>query len=158
MALVKILLKKAQQKKIFGMVDEVVVSYDNFVLVKASNAQIAEMKKDGFQVIPLDDLFIKIGSVTIDTNEPRIDKTGTVKPHPAYAHEESPGADRHHYIVQFVGPTKEEWKEEIIDKGGIIMGIIQRIRCPCCDSILELEINSVSTLPTRILLDKTKES
>jgi serine protease AprX len=120
MVLVKILLKKAQQKKIFGMVDEVVVSYDNFVLVKASNAQIAEMKKDGFQVIPLDDLFIKIGSVTIDTNEPRIDKTGTVKAHPAYAHEESPGADRHHYIVQFVGPTKEEWKEEIIDKGGII--------------------------------------
>ncbi len=102
------------------MVDEVVESYDNFVLVKASNAQIAEMKKDGLQAIPLDDLSIKIGSVTIDTNEPRIDKTGAVKAHPAYAHAKSPGADRHHYIVQFVGPTKEEWKEEIIKKGGII--------------------------------------
>ena len=147
MVLAKILLKKAQQKKITEMVDRVVESYDNFALVEASDVQIADIKKEGYQVVPLplDQMGIKIGSVTINTGEPRIDKTGAIKAHPAYDHQKEPGADKHHYIVQFIGPTKEEWKEEIIKKGGAIKDPL-----PSYSFIVEMDaktLNKVSNLP-----------
>lgn len=98
MALAKILSKKAQQKKIKKMVDRIVESYDNFALVEASDVQIASIKKEGYQVVPLplDQMGIKIGSITINTGEPRIDKTGAIKAHPAYAHQKEPGSSKHH--------------------------------------------------------------
>jgi serine protease AprX len=147
MTLAKILLKKAQQKKIREMVDRVVESYDNFALVDASDEQIASIKKEGYQVIPLplDQMGIKIGSVTINTGEPRIDRTGAVKAHPAYAHQEEPDADKHHYIVQLIGPTKEEWKEEIIKNGGTIKDPL-----PSYSFMVEMDaqaLNKVSSLP-----------
>ena len=145
MAVAKVLLKKTQHTKIRGKVDRFIESYDNFALVEASDSQITDLKKEGYQVVLLDQMNIKLGSMTIDTGEPRIDKTGATKAHPAYAHQKGPGADKHHYIVQFIGPTKEEWKEEIIKKGGAIGDPL-----PSSSFVVEMDaktLNNVSNLP-----------
>ncbi len=120
MPLMKVLLKKSQQKRLAEKVEEVVENYDDFALIKANNAQIEAIKKEGLQIVPMGDMSIKINSANIDTNKPRIDKGAAIRSHPAYTHELGAGTDRHHYIVQFIGPTKEEWKDEIVKAGGKI--------------------------------------
>lgn len=145
MPLMKVLLKKSQQKKLSGKVEEVVESYDEFALVKANDSQVADLKEEGIQIVPLGDLNININSATIDTSQPRIDKRGAIRSHPAYLHEMGAGADRHHYIVQFIGPTKEEWKDEIVKAGGKILDPL-----PSYSFFVELDakaLNEVSKLP-----------
>jgi hypothetical protein len=121
MTIATILLKKQDQKKIDGKVAKVLEKYDSFVLVEATDKQITDLKGEGFKVIPQEkSTAIRLGAFTIDTDEPRFDKKGAVLPHSAYASKADPGPDRHHYIVQFIGPIKEEWKKEIERLGGTI--------------------------------------
>ncbi|VVB71628.1 Subtilisin-like serine protease [uncultured archaeon] len=145
MASVNILLKKGEQKKIIGLVDRVLESYDSFVLAEASQKQIEELKKEGFDVVLLNLDRLRISTRTIDTTKPRIDKEGTILAHPAYSHALAPGRESHHYIVQFIGPFKEEWKQEIENIGGKIEDPL-----PSYSFIVEMDektLNTVNSLP-----------
>lgn len=116
-----VFLKKADQKKIDDKVTKVLEKYDSFVLVEATDKQISNLKEEGFKVVPQEEpTAIKLGAVTINTDQPRFNERGAVLSHSAYAHEKDPGPGKHHYIVQFIGPIKEEWKKEIEKLGGTI--------------------------------------
>lgn len=145
MPLVKVLLKRSQQNRLLDKVEEILENYDDFALVKASDAQVADLKRGGFNIVPLGDLSININSATIDTSKPRIERAGTVKSHPAYSHELGAGRDEHHYIVQFIGPTKEEWKDDIVKSGGKILDPL-----PSYSFFVEMDekaLKKVSNLP-----------
>lgn len=116
-----ILLKKEEQGEIKDKVTEILENYDNFVLVKVTPEEIKSLKNEGFKVVVRNEIEnIQLGPVNINTASMRYDDTGTIMDHSAYKHTKDPGPDKHHYIVQFIGPVKEEWKKMIENQGGIL--------------------------------------
>ncbi|MFX0194486.1 MAG: S8 family serine peptidase [Candidatus Hodarchaeota archaeon] len=121
MKTVTIYLRRNQQNKIEDKVERVLESYDSFVLVQADEKQIESLKEEKFKVTVRDEIDeIKIGDAVIDTRESRYDEIGKIRVHSAYVHTRDPGPESHHYIVQFIGPIKEEWKTSVREIGGII--------------------------------------
>ena len=116
-----ILLKRAEQEKLKGKVSKILEYYDNFALVEVTNEQIHSLQQDGFKVIIRNEIEnIQLGPVTINASALRYSEQGAILDHPAYEHTNDPGPEMHHYIVQFYGPIKEEWKDEIKKLGGIL--------------------------------------
>lgn len=116
-----VFVSRRQLSRLKGRVTRVVEPYDSFVLVEATDEQLEALQASGYKVVPREDLDrIDLGAITIDTREPRYTHRGEVRPHSAYPHVEAPGPGPHHYIVQFIGPVKEEWKEEITAWGGVL--------------------------------------
>ena len=121
MKTVTIYLKKRQQQKIKDKVARVLASYDGFVLAEADESQIDALRKEKFKFAVRDEIdTIHIGDAVIDTRKARYNNRGVIRKHKAYRHTRDPGAQSHHYIVQFIGPIKEEWKTKIKKIGGII--------------------------------------
>lgn len=120
MKIATVLLKREEQEHVIDKVSRIVEHYDNFVLVEVTDEQTESLQKEGFKVVVRSEIEnIPLGPVTINTTTPRFDK-GIIQKHTAYEHENDPGPEMHHYIVQFIGPIKEEWKEEIKRLGGIL--------------------------------------
>lgn len=116
-----ILLERNEQDKIRDKVSIVDENYDSFVLVEVTDEQIKELKNEGYKVLVQEDISrIQIGDSIIDTDEARYDDKGSILSHPSYSHEDDPGPGLHHYIIQFIGPIKEEWIKNIEDLGGIV--------------------------------------
>ncbi|MCE8422873.1 MAG: hypothetical protein J5U16_02940, partial [Candidatus Methanoperedens sp.] len=116
-----ILLKKEEQSEIKDKVTEVLENYDNFVLVEVTDKQITSLKKEGFKVVVRSEIDnIQLGHVNINTANLRSNEGGAITSQPAYEHAKDPDSGMHHYIDQFIGPVKEEWKEEIKRLGGIL--------------------------------------
>jgi len=119
-------LPKKEQGRLTHLVTKVLASYDAFALVQATDQQIAGLRE---QNIPLDiqeDIdSIQIGGDIIDTTKPGVGLRPpgpgerTLREHPAGT-TTPPLPGRHHYIVQFIGPIKEEWKKAVADLGGIL--------------------------------------
>ena len=109
-----VILDKEQQGKIEQKVTRVLEHYDSFALVEATDEQLSALKQEGFKVIESDEpSAIKLGAFMINTDEPRYNEKGDILAHPSYEHTRDPGPGRHHYIVRFIGPIKESWKEQI---------------------------------------------
>jgi subtilisin family serine protease len=109
-----VILDKDQQGKIEQKVTRILEHYDSFALVEATDEQLSALKQEGFKVIESDEpSAIKLGAFMINTDEPRYSEKGDILAHPSYAHTIDPGPGRHHYIVRFIGPIKESWKEQI---------------------------------------------
>ncbi len=146
MKIVTILLDKPDQGKIKDKVARVLEPYDSFVLVEASEEQIAALRREGFKVTVREELnTIRIGEVTVNTREARYNEQGSILPHAAYVHTRDPGPEPHHYIVQFIGPVKEEWKQEIRKRGGLLCDPL-----PSYAYIMEMDVhrrNEVIKLP-----------
>ncbi len=116
-----VILDRQDQGKIEGKVSRIVENYESFALVEATDDQIDALKRDRFKVVVKQEpSTIKLGAFTINTDKPRFSANNAVLPHTAYTHATDPGPDEHHYIVQFVGPIKEEWKAEVERLGGKI--------------------------------------
>lgn len=116
-----ILLERKEQDQIRDQVSKVVENYDSFVLVEVTDEQIEKLEKDGYKVIMQEDLGrIQIGDSIINTDEARYDEKGAILAHPSYEHQEDPGPGLHHYIVQLVGPVKEEWVKNIENLGAVV--------------------------------------
>jgi len=114
-----ILLKTFEQEKVVGKVDKILENYDNFVLVEITDNQIRSLENEGIKVVVKNEIEnIQLINKNINTTKPRHVKKGAIKSHLAYEHTIDPGPDIHHYLVQFIGPIKEEWKEEIKKLGG----------------------------------------
>lgn len=121
MGIATILLEKQQQDMIKGKVSRILEQYDSFVLVEAEESDLKALKNQGFKVIPRDEpREIMLGGQSIRTDQMRFEKGGRVLDHPSYSHTMDPGPEKHHYIVQFIGPIKEEWKREVTKLGGTI--------------------------------------
>jgi serine protease AprX len=63
---------------------------------------------------------INIKDKTIDTSKPRFTEKGSVLEHPGYDHIRKMTKGPHHYIVQFVGPVKQAWLNDIKKIGGLL--------------------------------------
>ena len=63
---------------------------------------------------------IDLKNQTIDTHKPRISKNREVLSHSAYTHTNSITPGLHYYIVQFIGPIKQEWLKDIKKNGAIL--------------------------------------
>jgi serine protease AprX len=115
-----ILLKREGQEKIKNKVTRILENYDNFVLVEVTDEQIRSLLKEEFKVVVRSEIEnIQLGTVTINTTQPRYDERG-IWSHSAYGHIKDPGKGKHHYIVQFIGPIKDEWKTRIQEVGGVL--------------------------------------
>jgi len=116
-----ILLEGKEQDKIRGKVSKIVENYDSFVLVEVTDEQIAELEKEGYKVLIQDDIGrIQIGDAIIDTDTARYDENGSILPHPSYESQKDFDTGMHHYIIQFIGPIKEEWIKNIENLGGVL--------------------------------------
>jgi subtilisin-like proprotein convertase family protein/subtilisin family serine protease len=61
---------------------------------------------------------ISVGERTIDTDLPRVEAGGRTRTHPDYKGERRLMAGAHHYLVQFLGPIKQEWLAGVEAAGG----------------------------------------
>jgi serine protease AprX len=117
MVKIKVFCKKEEQRK---LADEfrIEASYDNFVVGEADETQLNLIRKrypaEKMQEFNL----IKLKNNIIDTSSARINKEGDILPHHAYSHAKKLSKGPHHYLVQFVGPIKEQWTKNIMKMGG----------------------------------------
>ncbi len=92
---------------------EVIQAYDSFVLLRVTVSSVDQLASQ----YPLEDITehfkIRVGDQTINTNRPRIDADGRVHPHPAYKGVKKLTPGKHHYLVQFVGPIKQQWLSKL---------------------------------------------
>ena len=83
--------------------------YDAFVLAEVAD----EVAKSLSRKYPVEDITsqyeVRFGDIAVDTSKPRITADGETHSHQAYAGATDPGAGPHHYVVQFIGPVKENW-------------------------------------------------
>jgi subtilisin-like proprotein convertase family protein/subtilisin family serine protease len=65
-----------------------------------------------------DQYLLPAGRRHIDTEQPRLDSGGRMRAHPAYKGEGKLPPGMHHYLVQFLGPIKQEWLQGVEAAGG----------------------------------------
>jgi len=104
-------------------VKKVVERYDGFVIVEVPEANVEELRRTYLleDITPL--YQIETRARTINTSRPRIDKTGKVRAHSSYKSESRLSTGEHHYLVQFIGPIKDNWLAGVRRAGG-------RVRSP----------------------------
>lgn len=116
---IKVFVNKEQQYELKSNLD-LQASYDSFVVGEASKNQIEQLKKK-FPVEKISDFNrIQLYDAVIDTSMQRISEKGIPSVHPSYTHTKKLKKGSHHYLVQFVGPIKQEWLNKIKKEGGII--------------------------------------
>jgi serine protease AprX len=119
MVKVKVFCPKERQGEIENMM-KIQASYDAFIIGEAPPEQLEELK----QRFPTEDMSyidsIDLKNQTIDTHKPRISKNREVLSHSAYTHTNSITPGLHYYIVQFIGPIKQEWLKDIKKNGAIL--------------------------------------
>lgn len=116
--------------KVFGSSDQVepgadvtvVATYPAFTVVEASDAKASDLATQALVEDITDQYRIEHDGFALDTSRPRIASGGETLAHPAYATTDTPTTGPHHYIVQFVGPIKQEWRDELETAGGKIVG------------------------------------
>lgn len=101
----------------FGL--EVIEDYDTFMVVRMTDSQRSALQSAG--MIVADDYGmsqIKIDGYDFDTTigEPKIPVNLKIERYPLDV--------QGHYLIQFIGPVKEEWKKDIERLGGAILGYV----------------------------------
>src|SRR6266542_292527 len=115
--ILKVFATEAEQKRLAETLD-VIERYDSFVLAEAAPATARKIAREHLVEDITDQYEIPVGAGTIDTSSPRVDPEGTTRPHAAYRRGRSLPAGPHHYLVQFVGPIKDEWLRGVKRAGG----------------------------------------
>ncbi len=106
--ILKVFATGADQELIAQQVD-VLERYDAFLLADVAPSAATDLARSHL-VEDITDLYqIPIGAEAIDTSIPRLDSKGVTRRHPAYRRGTSLSAGPHHYIVQFIGPVKDQW-------------------------------------------------
>ncbi len=102
----------------------VVARYDAFVVVEVEDDAVDAVSRGRLVEDITDQYELSLGGgleSTIDTSVPRITERGTTRAHPAYPGRRRLGPGPHHYIVQFVGPVKPEWLDDVRAAGGEVV-------------------------------------
>ena len=91
----------------------IIESYDAFILVEADEKTSRSLARK----FPVEDITaqyeLSFGDRRIATSQPRISSTGSTRPHAAYRSERPLKPGPHHYMVQFIGPIKQNWLMKI---------------------------------------------
>ena len=141
---VKIFCSGSEQERLVQTLS-VIERYQGFILASIQEKQIPEYAANYPMEDITDQYTVRLDDQVIDTSQPRVDTKGKEISHPAYKGKKRLPEGPHHYLVQFVGPIKEEWLSQVKKVGG-------RLRAPfesfCY--IVQLDSNSlakVATLP-----------
>lgn len=103
---------------------QVIERYPAFVVVEASTAQADRLATSELVEDITDQYAIPLGGdaqSTIDASRPRITVRGTTASHPDYQGARRLDDGPHHYLVQFVGPVKQEWLDAVAAAGGEVV-------------------------------------
>ncbi|WP_328663147.1 S8 family serine peptidase [Nocardia salmonicida] len=145
----------------------VTANYDAFALVQVNEAQARELSQRYLVEDITAQYEIPLGPTaedSIDTNLPRI--TGPARPsaHPAYQRTRRLDAGPHHYLIQFVGPIKPQWRSAVEKAGTSIVDaragftLVVRATAEQIAAIAALpEVRWAGHLPDRARLDVTTE-
>ncbi|MBK7622873.1 MAG: S8 family serine peptidase [Kineosporiaceae bacterium] len=120
--MLKVFVTGAQQDEVAarpGVHD--VSRYQAFTVVEADDAVAADLNGQFLVEDITDQYAIPLGGrlgTTIDTSAPRITAAGRTRSHPAYTGARRLAPGPHHYLVQFVGPVKQEWLDQVAAAGG----------------------------------------
>ncbi len=96
----------------------VVERYPGFLLTRLPEAA-AQALAARYPVEDITDQYrIRVGQRSIETDAPRLDAGGRLRAHPAYKGEKRLTSSAHHYLVQFLGPIKQEWLDAVEQAGG----------------------------------------
>ena len=106
--------KKRQQ--IGQVVTKTLAAYPHALLGNVTEKQAAALKKQGYTVEPKEARFMRLRSVEIDTTAaaPKVPLAFSLKP------TERARRKTDYWIVQFVGPVKSEWGEQVKSIGGAL--------------------------------------
>ena len=115
--IIKLFCSEEELDKISNKV-RIIENYDAFTLAEASEAAVKQIARK----CPVEDITdrytIRADGLEIDTSIPRFEADGKRRAHPAYKGAKTLSKGRHHYIVQFIGPIKEEWVKQVKKEGG----------------------------------------
>jgi serine protease AprX len=126
---------------------KVIEKYESFLLVDVTPEELTTLHSSYLVEDISDQYKINIGLKEIDTTKPRITERGLTKPHPAYssAEEKGVGTGKHHFLIQFIGPIKKQWLNNVKKLGG-------ELRAPYADFAYVVRataktITSIAELP-----------
>lgn len=127
-------------------IKRIVERYDGFVVIEAPDSSLEELQRN-YLVEDITPLYrIETRARTINTSRPRIDKAGKLHANPAYKNETRLAPGLHHYLVQFIGPIKDQWLTAVRRAGG-------KLRAPFGDFTYVVaaqvdEIKQIAALPS----------
>ena len=110
-----VLIRIDDENQISDLIDidvEVIESYEGFVLGEIAVSNKMFLEERGFILEPMDyRTIISFNGMRFDTRngEPILSSSLRLDSYPIH---------RGYYLVQFIGPIKEEWKKDIVDLGG----------------------------------------
>lgn len=115
--ILKVFATGTEQERIAEKLD-VLERYDAFLLAEATSATAKKIAREHLVEDITDQYQIPVGAGAIETSTPRVDAEGVTRTHPAYRRGASLPAGPHHYLVQFVGPIKDQWLRGVKRAGG----------------------------------------
>ncbi|HEX5054089.1 MAG TPA: proprotein convertase P-domain-containing protein [Planctomycetota bacterium] len=113
----KVLCSPAEQDRL-SQSHRLIERYDGFGLFEVDADRIAALAASWPVEDVTDQFAIPVGDEYIDTSMPRIDTEGKRRSHPAYGGAGRLAPGKHHYLVQFIGPVKQQWLEQVTEVGG----------------------------------------
>src|SRR5712675_97516 len=124
----------------------VVARYPAFLLVEADDAAATTLSEGRLTEDITEQYQLDHDGVRLDTSIPRTAASGQPLPHPDY--EAAPALPRrpHHYIVQFIGPIKKTWLNQVRNAGAEIVaphsgfGVIARMSLPAVAKVAKLPV------------------
>jgi serine protease AprX len=92
--------------------------YHGFALAEVPDQDVEQLSRR-YPTEDITDLYaIRLEGQTIDTSQPPIGPQGKAMSRPASKGAKRLAPGKHHYLVQFVGPIKEEWLAAVKNAGG----------------------------------------
>lgn len=123
--MLKVFVTGAQQDDVASRAGVSDISrYPAFTVVEAEDGAAADLSGQFLVEDITDQYAIPLGgqlATTIDTSAPRITAAGRTRTHPAYAGARRLAPGPHHYLVQFIGPIKSEWLDQVAAAGGEVV-------------------------------------
>ncbi len=114
--IVKIFCKPAELSAVIEK-PKVIERYPAFIVLQASAAEAARIARR-YPAEDITDLYkINLPDRVINTAQPRVDRSGKTRPHPAYRGAGKLRPGKHHYLVQFIGPIKDAWLKAVKKAG-----------------------------------------
>ena len=109
---------KRQQRTLKGQVSSVLTTYADSMLVEVTAQQLERLTDDGYSIEVLDGIDeIDVGGEIIDTStSPQSVAKAAVGTRGVAAMDPIP----HHYLVQFIGPIKDEWLQAVAEAGAVL--------------------------------------
>ena len=118
-SIVKVLADEAEQKELAKQY-AVIEQYPSFALLSVSPADAKKLAKSNLVEDITDDYVIRVDGRELTPAAAAPTRRATRSARDAATPLGAPDAGAHHYLVQFIGPIKEEWLADVKKAGGTV--------------------------------------